>query len=173
MSFEKMLADRINRSVPVEQRLLDIANGKRPAPTGEDCRRMAMDLGVPTGVQAGTTVRDVLHELARATDKFPTWPTDPLHAVAVVGEEFGELTKAVLQYTYEPSKTSRDEIRSEALQTAAMVLRFIESLDQYAYTKGEQHEQCNWCSDGLRPIPKCDGNHGAPRCRDPECWYDS
>ena len=32
-------------------------------------------------------------ELARAVKKFPTWPTDPLHALAVLGEEFGELTK--------------------------------------------------------------------------------
>jgi NTP pyrophosphatase (non-canonical NTP hydrolase) len=43
-------------------------------------------------------------ELARAVAKFPTWPTDPLHALAVLGEEFGELTKAMLQHTYEPHK---------------------------------------------------------------------
>ena len=46
--LDAMLTDRINRSVPVEQELLDIANGKRPLPTAEDCRRMAMKLGVPT-----------------------------------------------------------------------------------------------------------------------------
>ena len=21
-------------------------------------------------------------------------------------------------------------------------------------------------------VPKCDGNHGGPRCSDPECWND-
>jgi hypothetical protein len=35
------------------------------------------------------SVRAVLAELDRATRKFPTWPTDPLHAVAVLGEEAG------------------------------------------------------------------------------------
>jgi len=65
-------------------------------------------------------VKEILKEVERATKKFPTWPTDPLHAVAVLGEEFGELTKAVLQFTYEPHKTTLDEIRVEAVQTAAM-----------------------------------------------------
>lgn len=23
-----------------------------------------------------------------------------------------------------------------------------------------------------RPLTKCDGNHGGPRCADPECWND-
>ena len=45
-------------------------------------------------------------EVLKATEKFPTWPTDPLHALAVLGEEYGELTKAVLQVTYEPHKAS-------------------------------------------------------------------
>lgn len=40
-----MLLDRINRSVPIEQELLDAANGRRPLPTAEDCRRMGLALG--------------------------------------------------------------------------------------------------------------------------------
>lgn len=83
----------------------------------------------------------VADEVARATVKFPTWPTDPLHAVAVLGEEFGELTKAVLQSVYEPHKSSPDDVRTEAIQTAAMALRFLASLDAYEYQRGEQHEQ--------------------------------
>lgn len=84
---------------------------------------------------------DVLRELGRATAKFPTWPTDPLHAIAVIGEEFGELTKDALQLTYEPHKTSTDNLRSEAIQTAAMALRFAISLDRYEPKPSEQHEQ--------------------------------
>ena len=38
-------------------------------------------------------LHEILAELERATEKFPTWPTDPLHALAVLGEEFDELTK--------------------------------------------------------------------------------
>lgn len=80
-------------------------------------------------------------EMARATEKYPTWPTDPLHALAVLGEEFGELTKAVLQHTYEPHKASRDDVRAEAIQVAAMAVRFAASLDQYTYSPGNQHRQ--------------------------------
>lgn len=83
----------------------------------------------------------VQEELERALAKFPTWPTDPVHALAVLGEEFGELTKDVLQQTYEPHKTSRDRIRKEAIQTAAMALRFIASLDEYVYYPCGQHHQ--------------------------------
>lgn len=84
---------------------------------------------------------EVLREVQRATQKFPTWPTDPLHALAVLGEEFGELTKAMLQLTYEPHKTSPSEVREEAIQTAAMALRLIASLEQYDYVPSAQHSQ--------------------------------
>lgn len=81
----------------------------------------------------------VLAELARAVDKFPTWPTDPLHAIAVLGEEFGELTKAVLQSVYEPHKVQAGDVRSEAIQTAAMALRFLMSLDRYRFLPSDHH----------------------------------
>jgi|GEM_PF-2134366 len=84
-----------------------------------------------------------LAEVEKATRKFPTWPTDPLHALAVLGEEFGELTKDVLQMVYEPHKTSTDNVRKECIQTAAMALRFMASLDRYEYRPGEQHSQGN------------------------------
>lgn len=91
--------------------------------------------------QCTPAIREVLTELARATRKFPTWPTDPLHALAVLGEEFGELTKDMLQLTYEPHKTSAANVRTEALQTAAMALRLYMSLDRYEYQPGAQHTQ--------------------------------
>ena len=90
-----------------------------------------------------TTIQEVIEEVRKATSKFPTWPTDPIHAVAVLGEEFGELTKEVVQFTYEPHKSSYADIRMEALQTAAMAIRFVMSLDQYKYRAGEQHQQIN------------------------------
>ena len=84
---------------------------------------------------------EIHEEMEQAVVKFPTWPTDPLHALAVLGEEFGELTKAVLQLTYEPHKTSAAEVRKEAIQTAAMALRFADSLGRYIYRQSAQHEQ--------------------------------
>jgi len=86
----------------------------------------------------------VYGELSKALAKFPTWPTDPLHALAVLGEEFGELTKDVLQMSYEPGKTNAENVRTEAIQTAAMALRFVVSLDEYIYKAGEQHRQAQW-----------------------------
>ncbi len=88
-----------------------------------------------------SVIEHVVIEVERATRKFPTWPTDPLHALAVLGEEFGELTKAMLQLTYEPHKTTPIEVRSEAIQTAAMALRLAMSLEQYRYAPCDQHEQ--------------------------------
>lgn len=88
-----------------------------------------------------TFLERILNEVQRATVKFPTWPTDPLHALAVLGEEFGELNKAMLQLTYEPHKSSQAAVREEAIQTAAMALRLAMSLDRYEYRRSEQHEQ--------------------------------
>jgi hypothetical protein len=74
--------------------------------------------------------------------EFGFWPTDPLHALAVLGEEFGELTKAMLQHTYEPHKgVTQQDIREEAIQTAAMALRLAMSLPCYQYRKAPQHSQ--------------------------------
>ena len=85
---------------------------------------------------------DITDELDNAVNKFPTWPTRALDAVAVLNEEVGELNKDILQRTYEPNKgVTKDDIRKEAVQTAAMALRFILSLDQYDYSQGEQHDQ--------------------------------
>ncbi len=90
---------------------------------------------------AGPVLDDILAELERATNKFPTWPTDPLHALAVLSEEYGELSKAMLQLVYEPHMTTTHEARKEAIQAAAMVLRMILSLDLYDYRKSPQHTQ--------------------------------
>ena len=86
-------------------------------------------------------IEEVFHEIEKAVRKFPTWPTDPLHAIAVLGEEYGELTQAVLQSVYEPHKSGPDQVRLEAIQTAAMAIRFLISLDEYKYVRGDQHKQ--------------------------------
>jgi hypothetical protein len=86
-------------------------------------------------------LQEIMNEVGRSTDKFPTWPTDPLHALAVLGEEYGELNKAMLQLTYEEHKTGPREVRSEAIQTAAMAIRLAMSLDTYEYTPCKQHSQ--------------------------------
>lgn len=84
---------------------------------------------------------EIFAEVERAILKFPRWPTDPLHALAVLGEEFGELTKEMLQLTYEPHKSSKEAVRREAIQCAAMALRLVNSLETYNYKPGPQHSQ--------------------------------
>lgn len=106
----------------------------------------------PTSVLDGIPIMDEIgKELARAVAKFPTWPTDPLHALAVLGEEYGELTQAVLQHIYEPytgepddrtgeTSNSASAVRSEAIQTAAMAIRFLIGLESgmYKFNPSEQ-----------------------------------
>ena len=84
---------------------------------------------------------EIAAEVERAMKKFPTWPTDPLHAFAVLGEEVGELQKAILQHVYEPEKAKFDDVRTEAIQAAAMAFRFLLSMDDYDFEPSAQHSQ--------------------------------
>lgn len=90
---------------------------------------------------ASSFLAEIAAEIDRATAKFPTWPTDPIHAANVVMEEAGELSKEVNQLTYEPHKSSKEWVRKEAIQTAAMAIRFLMSLDRYEFTPQAQHSQ--------------------------------
>ena len=86
-------------------------------------------------------IRAVEDELERAKEKFPMWPDDPIHAAAVVFEEAGELQKATLEHMYEPTKSDLLDVRNEAIQTAAMAVRFLQSLPKYNWRTAEQHRQ--------------------------------
>lgn len=109
------------------------------AERAKQCARLLRDAW--HGKSKDASVSAVLAEVDRAVAKFPTWPTDPLHALGVLHEEVGELSKAVLQQVYEPWKNKAADVRDEAVQAAAMALRFAASLDTYVYSKSEQHEQ--------------------------------
>lgn len=88
------------------------------------------------------TVDSIEKELKKAIEKFPNWSTDPLHAAAVVSEEVGELVKSILEYIYEPAKqVTIQDIENEAIQVAAMALRFVASVKMYEFHKSEQHVQ--------------------------------
>ncbi len=125
--------------------------------------------------------REIYDELERAIAKFPGWPTDPFHALAIVGEEYGELQQAVVQATYEPGKRGYEEVRAEAIQTAAMAIRFARNLDHYATLPSAQHEapksyHVECCADGCGwdgPVShtcylrSAHGRHIGPLC--PKC----
>ena len=44
-------------------------------------------------------IKLILDELERAEKKYTIWPSDPVHAGAIVAEESGELTRATLIHT--------------------------------------------------------------------------
>jgi hypothetical protein len=77
----------------------------------------------------------------KAIHKFPTWPTRIIDAGNVVTEEAGDLAKACLQVTYEKHKETLEGVRMEAIQTAAMCIRFLASMDRYDCSPGPQHKQ--------------------------------
>jgi hypothetical protein len=73
-------------------------------------------------------------ELRSAKRAHPNWPDHPAAQAGIVVEEAGELMKAALQWKYERADKSIDEqeqlysMRDEAIQTAAMAIRFLENL---------------------------------------------
>jgi hypothetical protein len=86
-------------------------------------------------------IAEIEAEVTKATIKFPTWPTRIIDAQGVVAEEAGELAKACLQVVYEPHKETMEGVRMEAIQTAAMCIRFLASMDVYDISPAEQHTQ--------------------------------
>ena len=71
----------------------------------------------------------IMLELRRAESKHPSWPTDAIHASAIVAEESGELSRAALQWVYEGGNI--DEAQKEAIQTAVTAIRFLKGLPSY------------------------------------------
>ena len=71
----------------------------------------------------------ILEELAKAEKQHPGWPTDPVHAGAIVAEESGELTRATLIHAYEQDNSHG--MLEEAVQTGAMAIRFLMNLERY------------------------------------------
>lgn len=72
-------------------------------------------------------IEQIQAEVNRAKTKHPNWPEDNIHAAAIVCEESGELIRAALQHKYDGG--SIDEMRKEAIQTAATCILFLESLN--------------------------------------------
>jgi len=69
---------------------------------------------------------EIDHELNRAKKKHPIFPEDMFRQLAIMQEEAGEVTKAVLHYHYEGGTVKL--IRNELIQTAAMCIRMLENL---------------------------------------------
>ncbi len=68
-------------------------------------------------------LKKVSEELIRAREMHPSWPEDSIHQAAIVQEEAGELIRAALQHEFDDA--DKQPMRTEAIQTAAMALRFL------------------------------------------------
>jgi len=72
-------------------------------------------------------VGQILEEYVRASD-IHQFPTDVIHAAAIVAEEAGELLKAANDtYDYD-CPAHRENLLEEAVQVGAMAIRFLENI---------------------------------------------
>ena len=72
------------------------------------------------------TMLQIEEEFERAEKKHPNFPEDMFRQLAIMQEEAGEVTKAVLEYFYEGGPL--ENIREELNQTAAMCMRMLIAL---------------------------------------------
>ncbi len=78
----------------------------------------------------------IMKELRAAEEKHPHFPVDVIHASAIVAEEAGELCAAALQVTYEEG--TWEHVVKEAIQTAAMGIRFLLNINKLKVRKSKQ-----------------------------------
>jgi len=71
---------------------------------------------------------EIQSELERAEKKHPSFPKDMFQQLAIMQEEAGEVTKAVLHYHFENGNIY--EVREELVQTAAMCMRMLQTLPE-------------------------------------------
>ncbi len=71
-------------------------------------------------------------EYGKAETKHPSWPSDVVHASAIINKEAGKLTQACIDATYANVLTDEAiaRMRMFASRIGAMALRFDEGLNQ-------------------------------------------
>jgi len=84
---------------------------------------MAMDENIYNVLEA------IFLELGKAEERHPFWPTDKVHAAAIVTEEAGELLQAANSYEETADKDYLNDMRKEAIQTACVSIRFLLNLE--------------------------------------------
>jgi len=87
----------------------------------------------PGGVESPETflMLEIIDELRRAESIHPVWPNDPIYAAAIIGEEAGEVIKAVNNAVTGKKDGKDSDYRTEAVQCAAMCIRFLKNLDNF------------------------------------------
>ncbi|UJD79840.1 hypothetical protein FS595_09065 [Serratia rubidaea] len=91
-----------------------------------DCRHHVCEGVYFHDLLHSVAIAQVKEELEKAEKKHPAWPTDAVHAAAILGEEAGELIKAAIDYHYHGG--SLEDVRIEAAQVGAMAIRVLGGL---------------------------------------------
>lgn len=74
-------------------------------------------------------IDDIHQEYCRACRKWPEWPADLIHQIAIMQEESGEAIREALRYQYNEGGTIED-LKKELIQTGAMVIRCLINLKE-------------------------------------------
>ena len=69
--------------------------------------------------------QDSLQELDSTRRHYPDWPTDIVHASAVMVEEAGEVLKIANNLRWNQKNSDLSEFRNEIIQTVAMCFRLL------------------------------------------------
>lgn len=88
-------------------------------------------------------------EVERAEIKHPVWPSCHVKQIAFISEESGELTRA--GNLLDEGTGSFAEIRTEAIQTAATVIRFLKKLKETERAYDQQGIIEYFVGDGNEP----------------------
>lgn len=67
---------------------------------------------------------EVKTELSKAMTAYPWWPKTIVAQAAIAAEESGEVVKAANNYYWDHDIDTLDDIEQEAIQAAAMFVRF-------------------------------------------------
>lgn len=89
-------------------------------------------------------------EVIRAQIKHPVWPEDVIYKAAIVSEESGELMLAAVQYEMEGGDI--EEVRTEAIQTAATCIRLLLNLPDGKRTESQLVDPLKEENERLRSI---------------------
>jgi len=76
--------------------------------------------------KAEDAIDQIFRELGAAEEKHPGWPTDVVHATAIMVEEAGEAMQAALDAYYK--RGDLEHLRQELAQTGAMCIRALVNL---------------------------------------------
>jgi hypothetical protein len=74
-------------------------------------------------VEGVLVLNKIEHEIFAAEQKHPGWPTDIVHAVAIMMEEAGEAMQAALDVFYKDG--DKELLKKELAQTGAMAMRCL------------------------------------------------